>query len=121
MLDFLINALGVSLFCCGLHLITREGWVLDRLDYWFIEVLGGRITYTFDVELMEDKRVVYWRKEWAENVYKPVLGCIVCMGSVWGVIGGLLTLGVTIWLIPFTIVVACLNGAIYFNLLKHWE
>ena len=119
-LEVLIYAVFVSLFCCGLHFVTRSGWVLDWIDYGFIELMGGRIRYTYEYK-EEERRTIDWKHPFAEYIYKPLLGCIVCMGSIWGVLGGFLLLGVSLWLIPFAFIVAAMNGVIYFNLLKHWE
>lgn len=121
MLDLILTTIITSLFCCGLHFITRDGWVLAPLDYFLVERLGGRITYSFSEQIMDEERKVYWKREWLGEVYKPLLGCIVCMGSIWGILGGLL-FGVDLYLIPILcVIVAALNGIIYFNLLKHWE
>lgn len=120
MLDLILTTIITSLFCCGLHFITRDGWVLAPLDYFLVERLGGRITYSFSEQIMDDERTVHL-KGWAEKIYKPLLGCIVCMGSIWGILGGLL-FGVELYIIPILcVLVAALNGIIYFNLLKHFE
>lgn len=119
MLDFLLSALATSLFCCGLHFITRDGWVLSSFDDLVIWILGGRVTYRFDAHVMDN--VKDHNLGWGENIYKPVLGCVVCMGSFWGVIGGLICGVSIISLVPFCLIVAALNGVIYFNLLKHFE
>ena len=71
MLDILI----ISLFCCGLHFITRDGWLLDFIDYALLGALGGSIRYGVD-------RSITWKNKWGEYAYKPLLGCVVCMGSV---------------------------------------
>ena len=121
MLDLILTTIITSLFCCGLHFITRDGWVLAPLDYFLVERLGGRITYSFSEQIMDDERKIYWKREWLGEVYKPLLGCIVCMGSIWGVLGGLL-FGLDLYLIPILcVLVAALNAIIYFNLLKHFE
>ena len=124
MLDFILFISLVSLTCCGFHFVTRSGWVLDFIDTWLIEILGGRITYSFDEygNQTMNPNLSYW----AEYAYKPLLGCVVCMGSVWGVISftlfTLLISPLSWFLLPvFCICVSAMNGIIYFNLLKHWE
>ena len=34
-----------------------------------------------------DDRSITWKNKLGEYAYKPLLGCVVCMGSVWGVLG----------------------------------
>lgn len=124
MLEFIFSIVLTSLTICGLHFVTRSGWVLDFVDYKLIEFLGGRITYSYDDIGIETRNANL--SYWAEYLYKPILGCVVCMGSVWGVISFVV---ISSFVVPFTwlllpvfcICVAAMNGIIYFNLLKHWE
>jgi len=106
MLDILI----ISLFCCGLHFITRDGWLLDFIDYALLGALGGAIRYGVD-------RSITWKNKLGEYAYKPLLGCVVCMGSVWGVLGSVY-FGRIDQIPVICVCVSGLNGIIYFNLLE---
>lgn len=109
---FLLQSLTISLVCCGIHFVTRDGWILDFVDDWILRVTGGCVYYR------NTEKMVEFNHEWMENIYKPLLGCITCMGSVWGIAGGLI-FGVEWYLFPVLIViVSVLNSIIYFNFLK---
>jgi len=71
MLDLILTTIITSLFCCGLHFVTRDGWVLAPLDYFLVERLGGRITYSFSEQIMDEERKIYWKREWLGEIYKP--------------------------------------------------
>ena len=87
----------ISLFCNGLYIITAPGMLLNFLRN-YLEAL------TF-----HHPKFVY--------TYKPLLGCIKCMASVWGIVLCLFFLNpgwYMLWYIPVVCICSsALNAVIY--------
>ena len=99
----------ISLYCNGLHIITREGQLFYPLrtfieDLLFVK-LAGAIPATA------------WYKQLPTFVYKPLMGCIKCMASFWGIVISLTVLNLNLnllWQIPLICISAsALNAVIY--------
>ena len=86
-----------SLFCNGLQIVTGPGMLFD-----------------FVTHKLEEVTLLHPR---TEIIYKPLLGCIKCMASVWGIVISLLLLPVTpMLIIKIPIICICssaLNVVIY--------
>ena len=82
----------ISLFCNGLYVITGERMILEKFDLWLQLTLP-------------------------EIIYKPLLGCIKCMASIWGTVICFILLPFDlnlIYLIPIACVSAsALNAILY--------
>lgn len=70
----------ISLFCCGLKASTSHGYLLHFVKRGLVALLGGTITWRPDF-IEEEVKL-----KWGNDIYKPILGCVTCMASVWGVI-----------------------------------
>ncbi len=86
-MDLLINIVITSLACCGLYLITEPNYI------------GFPIRQLL--------------KKLPDLIYSPLLGCITCMGSVYGFLGWFALGGSIIELPFFMFCVAFLNTFIY--------
>ena len=93
----------ISLFCNGLHVITRPGMLFDFFDRWLYALIFPKRS--------EDITKLH------TQLYKPLLGCIKCMASVWGIVICLLVLPFTAHLfiqIPVACIAAsALNAVVY--------
>ena len=83
----------ISIFCNGLHIVTRQGMLLEFVDRWLYKLI-------FPGQPEDIQR-------WHTQLYKPVLGCIKCMASVWGVVICLCLLPYSVALL-FQVPVACI-------------
>ena len=93
----------ISLFCNGLYIVTRPGMLLEFFDRWLYQIIFP--------DRSEDIKPLH------TQLYKPILGCIKCMASVWGVAISLILLPFSISLL-FQIPLMCicasaLNAVIY--------
>lgn len=93
MTNFLILIILTSLTIEGVTIVTSEGFLLYPLRRWFDKHFEGFV------------------------LHKPLLGCHICMASIWGTGGfmvGVLLYGFSIWLWPvFCLCVAALNSFLY--------
>lgn len=93
-------------FCLGLTLTSQEGYAL-----YFIRK-------PFDLayekhEQLQQLRHIGWRLYYYNFVYqfsKPIILCITCMGSIWGVTWFILLNGFSLHVLPY-IVINCFASA----------
>jgi len=89
----------VSLFCNGLYIVSRPGKLFDFADNNLQSFMLGHI--------------------WFAGFYKPILGCVRCMASLWGIALSLLMLPMDwsiLWRIPIICISASALNAILFEL-----
>lgn len=84
----LINLIVISLTCCGAYLVTTPNYI-----GYPVRQLLEKIPHL---------------------LYAPLLGCVTCMGSVWGSIGWYLLDGQLNHLLFYPFAVAFLNTSIYY-------
>jgi hypothetical protein len=89
----------ISLAITGIHICCRDGMVFERPRVWVQNILDWALGY---------KASAY--------VQKPLFSCLMCMSSIWGLIGCLvLNIPACDWI--FTILSVCgLNAIITFFL-----
>ncbi|HWB64863.1 MAG TPA: hypothetical protein VG603_15205 [Chitinophagales bacterium] len=89
----------ISLFCNGLYIITRPGMIFGFVSY--------------RLELLALK---YY---WFTFAYKPLLGCIKCMASVWGIAISFLVLSpgwYMLWYVPVACICASATNTIIYQM-----
>ena len=84
MIDYLLTILSCSLFCVGLWAITDDGMILHPL------------------KVLADKYLPIY-------LYKPLVGCVVCYGSIWGGSLYYLITGDATMIIPAMVSISGLN------------
>lgn len=89
-MNILIEILILALFCNGLYIASEDHMILERPNRWM------------------EKSLPLW-------IYKPVLGCIYCMASIWGVVVYFVVNGTTtdLYHLPILIICGCFaNGLV---------
>lgn len=74
----------ISLFCNGLKIITEEGMIFHPFEVWASKL--------------------------PNIIYKPLIGCLGCMGSVWGIAIYIALNGFSLIQIPY-IIICCVCAA----------
>jgi len=95
----------ISLFCNGLYIITRPGMLFEFLDRWLYQLIFPKRSQDI--------------KPFHTQLYKPILGCIKCMASVWGIFICLVMLKFSpalLFQIPVICICASALNAILFQL-----
>jgi len=86
MLELLLSALVISLFCNGIHLTCEEGFIFEPIR----------------------------KLNLPDLIAKPLYDCILCMASIWGTVGFILVYGTDphLWRVWITTIIICipLNG-----------
>lgn len=79
-MKILIDILLVSIICNGWYIITHGNMVLDPFRLWVIDYIGGveKADGSIQWPLLNTKGKIL------KFIYKPTLGCIMCMSSVPG-------------------------------------
>lgn len=74
----------MAFFCCGLKLITHKdhGFIFDFVGIWCDSLSTKAQTAAHPFH--KAKRIFYNTLDFA---FKPIIGCVTCMASVWGTIG----------------------------------
>ena len=101
----------ISLFCNGLHIITREGQIFYGLRTFIEDLLFTKLAAKIPVTA--------WYKDLPTFIYKPLMGCIKCMASFWGIVISLIVLYLNInllWQIPIICISASALNAIFYQL-----
>lgn len=70
-----------SLFTSGLYISTHEPYLLSFLRKWLVKLLGGTIHFN-----PADESIDYVVTGWQWYIWKPLIGCLPCMSSVWGIV-----------------------------------
>jgi hypothetical protein len=109
LVTLLLTSLIISLFCCGLTEISREGRVL----YFLRQPFEGLDELLMILRGEEDKR--YTRTQLfsikvAGFISKPLILCPTCMASIWGVVIFCLMHGFYVSEIP-AMIVCCIMSA----------
>lgn len=86
MIRLIIEILILSVFCNGLYIAAEDGMILSRPNRWM------------------EKKLPLW-------IYKPLLGCIYCMASIWGAVVHLVLSGIAnLHYLPILIICGCFTN-----------
>ncbi len=81
---YVLNAIPISLFCCGLYVVTQKGYILHFLRkpydraYDELEIMNQRADAGFS-----NSKKQYIKCALTVDVLKPIIGCHVCYASFW--------------------------------------
>jgi len=88
-LGLILTTIAISLFCNGLYLICEDGMILSPVREWLEKRIGQYM------------------------IYKPIIGCVTCMASIWGTVVFFTLHDYCLW--PYWIL--CCIGAAFTNTL----
>ncbi len=91
MIELLTLIILISLFCNGLfYITTTDGMPLKWVDNWVDKAIKIRAenyappdlsTHPTEIDIQTKRYAHRWL-----FLYSPILGCITCMSSVWGIL-----------------------------------
>ena len=101
-MELLIQSIIISLFCVGLRIVSGQGMILWflRFPYIYLQVLKE------ENELKPAGTILHY-------ILKPVIGCVTCMSSVWGVTLSYIYYELNLKTILVIFIVAYLNTFLY--------
>lgn len=108
-----------SIFTLGLYTAASDGFILAPVKHFIAHnILGGH-------QYIRDKDEGYeFSPAWIENIWKPILGCPICMVSFWGIILYTLLCGYSIesiYELPIIIISSCgINFIVFKNLMEEY-
>lgn len=95
----------ISLFCNGLFLLKEKGFPLHFIDQ-FIDNLCAK------------------GKKWILILYAPLLGCITCMSSLWGIMGYWILEGFTeksLHELPILIIICAFLNTFLYEIFRYFQ
>lgn len=114
-MELLEKALIISLYCVGLRIISSKGMILYflRKPYEWINTRRDAAEMFKDEKDWKAGKIETLFYEVGTYVLKPLIGCVVCMGSFWTIIIELTYFNLSLSTLLLIFIVCAMNGIIY--------
>lgn len=115
--DLIFTIFLISLFCCGLSVISSPGKVLyflrQPLDALETQIVTWQQSLLLFINSNQQTLLNIKRAKLLLNVFTPIILCCTCMASFWGIVIFILLHGFAVSMIKYMVI--CCIGAAFTN------